>query len=112
MFLFLKRLVLCDIAEMYLSELTFLVLKTSETATLGCTNDADEVSEPLISSVLFEKEPTPKPPSFSLYPPLPSHAVTLQGCTCQISPTSSAATPYDTPLYRPRARISSDFACI
>lgn len=63
---------MCDIAEMCLSELTFLVLKTNETTTLGCTNDADEVSEPLISSVVFEKEPTPQPPSFSLHPlPLP-----------------------------------------
>lgn len=34
-------------------------------------------------------------------PSSPSHAVTLPACTCQISLTSSAATPYDTPSYCP-----------
>lgn len=52
----------------------------------------------LLSRPLSSSDPTPPPSS----PSTPSsHAVTLPACTCQISLTSSAATPHDTPPYCP-----------
>lgn len=55
----------------------------------------DKMREPLISSCFKQW------PSLLLFLHPPSHAVTLPVCTCQISLTSSAATPYDTPPYCP-----------
>lgn len=58
----------------------------------------EKVREPLISLASFDRGPSPHP---LVLPATPLHAVTPSACTCQISLTSSAATPYDTPPYCP-----------
>lgn len=57
-----------------------------------------KVSEAVISLASFDQGPSPHP---LMLPATPLHAVTPSACTCQISLTSSAATPYDTPPYCP-----------
>lgn len=91
-------LILCDsVMICWIVQCAYKDSGNEDVLTICCLSLSTDKTNNLLSCLVSSSDLS----SSSLSTSPSSHAVTLLVCTCQISLTSSAATPYDTPAYCP-----------